>query len=203
VFIQVIQGRCNDADALHRQMDRWREELEPSASGWLGGTYGITDDDEFVGVVRFDSRASAEANSMRPEQGAWWEETSRLFDGDVSFHDCDDVTMMLDGGSDDAGFVQVIQGRLSDPEQFRHLMEGPMDTLHEARPDIIGGTIAVDADGFFTQTMAFRTEADAREGEQKVPPPEVMKEMEQMEQMMSDVSYHDLHHPWFATAGAR
>jgi hypothetical protein len=203
VFIQVIQGRCNDADALHRQMDRWREELEPSASGWLGSTYGITDDDEFVGVVRFDSRASAEANSARPEQGAWWEQTSRLFDGDVSFHDCDDVTMMLDGGRDDAGFVQVIQGRLSDPEQFRHLMEGPMDTLHEARPDIIGGTIAVDAEGFFTQTMAFRTEADAREGEQKVPPPEVMKEMEQMEQMMSDVSYHDLHHPWFATAGAR
>ena len=61
MFIQVIQGRCNDADALHRQMDRWREELEPGATGWLGGTYGITDDDEFVGVVRFDSRASAEA----------------------------------------------------------------------------------------------------------------------------------------------
>ena len=69
MFIQVIQGRCTDADALHRQMDRWREELEPSATGWLGGTYGVTDDGEFVGVVRFDSRASAEANSMRPEQG--------------------------------------------------------------------------------------------------------------------------------------
>ena len=55
MFIQVIQGRCTDADALHRQMDRWREELEPGAQGWLGGTYGITDDDEFVGVVRFDS----------------------------------------------------------------------------------------------------------------------------------------------------
>ena len=26
------------------------------AEGWLGGTYGITDDDEFVGVVRFESR---------------------------------------------------------------------------------------------------------------------------------------------------
>ncbi|WP_404389174.1 hypothetical protein [Humibacillus xanthopallidus] len=203
MFIQVIQGRCNDADALHRQMDRWREELEPSATGWLGGTYGVTDDGEFVGVVRFDSRASAEANSMRPEQGAWWEETSRLFDGEVSFHDCDDVTMMLDGGSDDAGFVQVIQGRLSDPEQFRHLMEGPMDMLHEARPDIIGGTIAIDPDGFFTQTMSFRTEADARAGEQKVPPPEAQAEMDEMMALMSDVSYHDLHHPWFATAGAR
>ena len=42
------------------------------------------------------------------------------FDGEVTFHDCDDVTMFLGGGSDDAGFVQVIQGRLSDPERFRH-----------------------------------------------------------------------------------
>ena len=201
MFIQVIQGRCTDADALHRQMDRWRDELEPGAQGWLGGTYGITDDGEFVGVVRFDSRASAEANSARPEQGAWWEETARYFDGEASFHDCDDVTMMLDGGSDDAGFVQVIQGRLSDPDRFRHMMEGPMDMLHEARPDIIGGTIAVDADGFFTQTMAFRTESEAREGEKKSPPPEAQAEMDEMTALMSDVSYHDLHHPWFATAG--
>jgi len=203
VFIQVIQGRCNDADALHRAMDRWREELEPGAIGWLGGTYGITDDDEFVGVVRFDSRASAEAKSARPEQGAWWEETARLFDGEASFHDCDDVTLMLDGGSDDAGFVQVIQGRLSDPEQFRHMMERPMDMLHEARPEIIGGTIAIAPDGFFTQTISFRTEAEAREGEKKTPPPEAQQEMEQMNALMSDVSYHDLHHPWFATAGMR
>ena len=203
MFIQVIQGRCHDADAIHRQMDRWSEELEQGAIGWLGGTYGITDDDEFVGVVRFDSRESAERNSNRPEQSAWWEETSRLFDGEVTFHDCDDVTMMLDGGSDDAGFVQVIQGRLSDPERFRHMMEGPMDTLHEARPDIIGGTIAIDADGFFTQTMAFRTEAEAREGEKKSPPPEAQAEMDEMMGMMSDVSYHDLHHPWFASAGSR
>ena len=203
MFIQVIQGRCHDADAIHRQMDRWSEELEQGAIGWLGGTYGITDDDEFVGVVRFDSRESAERNSNRPEQSAWWEETSRLFDGEVTFHDCDDVTMMLDGGSDDAGFVQVIQGRLSDPERFRHMMEGPMDTLHEARPDIIGGTIAIDADGFFTQTMAFRTEAEAREGEKKSPPPEAQAEMDEMMGMMSDVSYHDLHHPWFASAHSR
>ena len=53
-----------------------------------------------------------------------------------------------------------------------------MDMLHEARPDIIGGTIAIDADGFFTQTMAFRTEAEAREGEQKSPPPEAQQEMD-------------------------
>ena len=50
--------------------------------------------------------------------------------------------------------------------------------------------------------MAFRTEAEAREGEQKSPPPDAQQMMDEMNSMMSDVSYHDLHHPWFATAGA-
>src|SRR5512143_3324754 len=99
-------------------MDRWREELEPGAEGFLGGTYGLTDDDEFIGVVRFDSRESAERNSQRPEQGQWWADTEQCFDGEVTFHDCDDVTLMFDGGSDDAQFVQVMQGRLSDPARF-------------------------------------------------------------------------------------
>jgi hypothetical protein len=201
VFIQVIQGRCKDADAIHRQMDRWRDELEPGAIGWLGGTYGITDDDEFVGVVRFDSRESAERNSNRPEQSAWWEETAQLFDGEATFHDCDDVTMMLDGGSDDAGFVQVIQGRIEDPARFREMMSQPMDSLHEARPDIIGGTIAIDEDGWFTETVAFRSEAEAREGEAKgMPDDEMSQEWNAEMEKVKDMRYLDLHHPWFASA---
>jgi hypothetical protein len=204
VFIQVIQGKCNDADAMHRRMDMWREELEPGAVGWLGGTYGLTDDNEFIGVVRFDSAESAMRNSNRPEQGAWWAETSKLFDGEVTFHDCDDVTLMLDGGSDDAGFVQVIQGRVSDPAKLHQMMDNqPMEMLHQQRPDILGGTVAIDKDGFFTQTIAFRSEAEAREYEKQEMPPEMREQMDSMNAMESDVSYHDLHHPWFATAGRR
>ena len=201
MFIQVIQGQCNDADQLHRRMDVWREELEPGAMGFLGGTYGLTDDNEFIGVVRFDSKESAMRNSNRSEQGAWWGETERYFDGPVTFHDCDDVQLMLDGGSDDAGFVQVIQGRISDPEKFRMMMDQPMDMLHRERPDILGGTIAVDENGYFTQTIAFRTEAEARAGEKKEMPQEMQDQMADMDEAMTDISYHDLHHPWFATAG--
>jgi hypothetical protein len=204
VFIQVIQGKCNDADGIHRRMDMWREDLEPGAEGFLGGTYGLTDDNEFIGVVRFDSRDSAMRNSNRPEQGAWWAETAKCFDGEATFHDCDDVTLMLDGGSDDAEFVQVIQGRVSDPAKLHQMMDNqPMEMLHQQRPDIIGGTIAIDKDGFFTQTIAFRSEAEAREYEKKEMPAEMREQMESMNAMESDVSYHDLHHPWFATAGRR
>ncbi len=200
MFIQIIQGRCRDTDRLHQLTDEWREQLGPSADGWLGGTYGVTDDGEAVAVVRFESKEAAERNSARPEQAEWWTKMQDCFEGEVTFHDCDDAMLFLGGGSDDAEFVQVIQGRITDPEKFRHFMEQPMDTLHEARPEIIGGTVAVDADGFFTQTVAFRSEAEAREGEQKEMPAEMRTQMEEEMSSMADVHYLDLHHPWFASA---
>ena len=182
MFIQVIQGMCTDESMLRQQMDRGREELSPGAQGWLGGTYGMTDDGQFVAVVRFESREAAARNSLRPEQGEWWAAASRCFD--------------------DAGFVQVIQGRLDDPSRFREFMSQPMDMLQQARPEIIGGTIAIDADGWFTETMAFRSEAEARQGEQMEMPDEMAQQFNREMEQVHDMRYLDLHHPWFASAGA-
>jgi hypothetical protein len=199
MFIQVIQGQCRDADRLHQLSDEWRDQIGPEAEGWLGGTYGVTDDGQFVAVVRFESREAAMKNSTRPEQGEWWQRMSENFDGEVTFHDCDDVTMFLGGGSDDAGFVQVIQGRLTDPERFRKFMAQPMDLLREARPELLGGTVAIEPDGTFTQTIAFTTEAAAREGEAKEMSEEMRQATEEEFSGMEDVTYLDLHHPWFAS----
>ena len=44
MFIQIIQGRCRDTDRLHTLTDEWQKTLGPTAAGWLGGTYGVTDD---------------------------------------------------------------------------------------------------------------------------------------------------------------
>lgn len=202
MFIQVIQGRCNDADRLRQLTEEWREQLGPTAEGWLGGTYGVTDDGEAVAVVRFESREAAARSSARPEQGEWWQRTQACFDGEVTFHDCDNAMLFLGGGSDDAGFVQVIQGRIDDPDRFRHFMEQPMDALHEARPEIIGGTIAMEPDGWFTQTVCFRNEEEARAGERKEMPAGMREEFEETMSHVHDQKYLDLHHPWFASAGA-
>jgi hypothetical protein len=199
MFIQIIQGTCRDSDALRRQIDLWRQELGPKAQGWLGGTYGVTDDNTFVGMVRFESKEAAARNSTRPEQGAWWAETAKCFDGEVTFHDCDDAMMFLDGGADDAGFVQVIEGRLTDPERFRRLAELPMDLLHETRPEIIGGVMAMAPDGTFIETVAFRSEEAAREGERKELPDEMSQAWKDEMAQMQDVTYLDLRHPWFAS----
>ena len=199
MFIQIIQGKCSNEERMHQLSDEWRETLGPTADGWLGGTYGVTDDGEFLGVVRFESKEAAARNSARPEQDAWWQKMQECFEGDVTFHDCDDVMLMLDGGSDQAGFVQVMQGRASDPEKFHRFNEQPMDALHEQRPDIIGGTIAMQPDGWFTETIFFRSEAEAREGERKQMPEDMRKMWEEEMSIMQDLTYKDLHHPWFAS----
>jgi hypothetical protein len=200
MFIQVIQGHCRDVDQMHARLDEWAEKLGPGADGWLGGTYGLTDEGQFVAVVRFESREAAEANSRRPEQGEWWQRTASCFDGEISFHDCDDAMMFLGGGSDEAGFVQVIQGRLTDPDRFRKFMSQPMDALAQARPEIMGGTVAIDADGYFTETISFRTESEARLGEKQEMPADRQQEFQEEMAQVQDLHFLDLHHPWFTSA---
>jgi hypothetical protein len=197
MFIQVVQGRCTHHDEMREMGERWRRELAPGAEGWLGTTYGFTDDDMFVAVVRFESQEAARANSRRPEQGAWAEQMAGLFDGPVEFHDCADVTLMMDGGSDDAAFVQVIRGKVDDADRLKSMM-ADAQMLHEARPEILGATLAIEEDGTFTETVAFSDEASARAGEQGEMPDDVRQALESS---MHDVSYLDLHHPWFASRG--
>ncbi|MGZ4484562.1 MAG: hypothetical protein ACXVW8_09565 [Nocardioidaceae bacterium] len=175
--------------------EEWRRDIGPTVDGWLGGTYGFTDDNQFIAVVRFESKEAAMANSPRPEQGAWWRRMEALFDGPAEFHDCNDVTMMLGGGSDDAGFVQVMRGKVANADQLKALM-GQTDMLHEMRPEILGATLAIEDDGTFTETIAFTDEPSARKGEQLEMPAEVRQ---QMEAGMRDVTFLDLHQPWFAS----
>ena len=165
MFVQVIQGTVTDPDLLRRQLDRWRSELKPGAKGYLGATSGITPDGRTIALVRFDSEQAAQANSERPEQGAWWNETEKAF-GQVSFQNCREVDLMMGGGSTDAGFVQVLQGRVKDQDEFRRRGREMEAQLQERRPDILGMLTAWHGDGAFTTAAYFRSEADARQQEQ-------------------------------------
>ena len=200
MFVQVVQGQVMDVNALRAAFDQWREQLEPKAEGFLGGTYGVTDDGEFIGVVRFESEQAARHNSERPEQSAWWENTRTLFSGDVTFHDCPDVLMMLGGGSDTAGFVQVMQGRVRDREKAAAMIHDAESMLAKARPEILGATIAIEPDGKFTETVFFRSESEARAGEKRELADADRQLMEQQMALFEDLSYLDLRAPWFATA---
>lgn len=165
MFVQFIEGPVTDRDGLKRQLDRWLEELAPKAEGWLGSTAGVTDDGVGFIAARFESPEAAQANAQRSEQDAWWKETEAFFDGPVDFLDCEDVELMLGGGSDDAGFVQVIRSRVTDLEEAREVMADMEDELPEQRPDVIGGYLGTKRDGTFVNVVYFTSEEEARQGE--------------------------------------
>src|SRR5215210_5776210 len=135
MFAQVIQGKVFDAEAIRAVEDRWMKDLAPGADGWLGSTGGTTEDGRFITVVRFESEEAARRNSERPEQSRWWAETEKLFDGGATFQDSTDVTLDLQGDPEQARFVQIMQGRGTDPERARELMSKDADKWAAFRPD--------------------------------------------------------------------
>ena len=195
MFIQVIQGQAVNPGGIWEEMDRWRAELEPGAQGWLGSTAGTTEDGDFIAVVRFDSMDSARRNSQRPEQSAWWDRASAHL-RNVVFHDSSRVHAYKDGGSDDAGFVQVIQGHSDDMERLAELARTEEKVLMEQAPHILGMTVAEHADkpGDFTQTVYFTTEDEARRWERENPAMSDPRFAEMMS-LMGDLRYLDLRHP--------
>lgn len=199
MFIQVIQGHTSAPAELRTRFEAWRDELAAGAAGWLGATEGVTDDGEFIAVVRFESRAAAARNSDRPEQGEWWAGTEKYFDGPVAFHDYSTTWMLGDGGSDAAGFVQVLQGHMSDPDRARALSGEVSAYLARLRPDVIGGTVGVAADGHFTQTVYFTSEEEARAGEQRMEGADEAEiaHVEELRSLTGDVRYLDLTEPRF------
>jgi hypothetical protein len=203
MFAQVIQGKTSDPQGVRAALDRWLEELRPGSVGWLGSTIGITDDGTFVGVARFESAEAAARNGQRPEQGTWWEETSKLFDGEVSFRDSEDVQVDLQGDPDQAGFVQVMQGRVTDAARARQVMDSiPSEVMASYRPDVLGSMVIGHDDGGWTQVIYFTSEADAREGERKEPPAELQNAMEEMGKLsVGETTFLDLKDPLLQSAG--
>jgi hypothetical protein len=193
MFIQVITGQVGDAQGLTTALDRWRDDVRPDAVGFLGSTVGITDDGRFVALARFDSAEAAQANSDRPEQAAWWTEAERCFSGPVTFHDCNAVDLYHDGGTDTAGFVQVMQGH-ADRTRLRELDARFEERLADLRPDLLGSVRAWDGDEYI-EAAYFSTEAEARAAEAQEPPPDVTAELADWQQAMGDVTYYDLTSP--------
>lgn len=167
MFVQVIKGHTSDADGFRRQGERWQEAVRPGAVGYLGSTAGVADDGTFIVLARFENEAAARANSERPEQSAWWEETSKYVDGEATFRESSDTKTLFQGGTDEAGFVQIMEGTVSDRDKADGLETPEMlQQLHAARPDLLGGLRVWLPGDAFVEAAYFTSEEDARKGEQ-------------------------------------
>ena len=196
MFVQAIEGRIADREGLRRQLERWMSELRPGARGFLGSTAGVTDGGEAMVFARFERASDAVANSERPEQGQWWAETAKCFDGDARFTDSDEVDSFLAGGSDEARFVQVMKGTQMDRDQVHALDEQFEAHAASFRPDLLGGFRMWTGPDSYTEVAYFTNEAEARRGESAEPPAELAEQMGAFESMMANVEFTDLRDPW-------
>jgi hypothetical protein len=197
MFIQVIRGHTSDPAGFKRRIDEWKSTLMPGSVGFIGSTGGVADDGTAVLSARFESEEAAKKNSDRPEQDAWWQETSKYFDEDPAFFDYTKVQTQRAGGSDDAGFVQIIQGRVKDVARAEQLDKEFEDV--GGRPDLIGVTTGYGDSGDFTSIAYFTTEEEARAGESQEQPPEMQAGMEEWMSLMENPTYIDLRDPWLLT----
>ncbi len=198
MFVQVIQGQVTDAEQARAAFDRWMEELAPEATGWLGTTAGVTEDGRLIALARFDSADAARRNSESAAQDKWWHEFSSVLSGEATFHDTEDVMLDVHSEPDSAGFVQVMQGRGSNPERASELMAADPEEWSAFRPDLIASVGAMYDDGGYTMAMYFTSEADARAGEQKEPPEKLKAQMDELNSLAAGPpEFFDLKQPWF------
>ena len=197
MFVQIIEGKVSDTSGLRRQLDRWEAELRAGAAGFLGSTGGVTDDGVGFAVARFESAAAAHANSERAEQGAWWSETEKCFDGPVSFTDSDDVDEFLAGGSNDAGFVQVMKTAAGPGRAvIKDLDERFEKHASTWRPDLIGGVRIWTSETSTVEVNYFTSEAAARANESKEPPADLAELFAQYADVIANTEFLDLRDPW-------
>ena len=197
MFVQVIQGKVKDEGGLRKQLDRWINELKPGAEGYLGSTGGITPDGQYIQMARFENEEAARKNSDRPEQGKWWSETEQYLD-DVRFTDCTEVRTFLGGGSDDAGFVQIMQGGIKPGAKDKALAmyDEMLVDMPTRRPDVIGMLSTFKGDTY-TDALYFTSEKEAREGEKKMnEDSEAQEEMAKFEEIAAGPpAFFDLPEP--------
>lgn len=196
MFVQIMEGRVAGRDRMKSLMEQWMDDLRPGAAGWLGSTVGVTSDGRAVAVARFESAAAAAANSSRPEQGAWWSEMEAVYDGDVHVSDSEDVGVFLTGGSNDAGFVQVMRIDEADRGVIDRLDEMFEAHARDSRPDLIGSLRVWAGPTTAYDISYFTSEAEAREGESKPFPPDLQALWPELEPMMATTEFFDLSDPW-------
>jgi hypothetical protein len=200
MFIQVIEGKTSDPEALHERLRLWERDLKPGAVGYLGSTGGCTASGDCILIARFEDTEAARRNSERPEQDAWWGETVKLFDGPVTFHDTTDVEVMRHGSFDDAHFVQVMEGHIDDVPRAHALNAEADPMLARERPDLLGSVTAYYGDGDYTEAAYFTSEADARAGERKEMSPEMVDRFAEFQSLWHVDRYLDITDPWLIRA---
>jgi hypothetical protein len=198
VFIRIMRGRVADGAGTSFELTRWRQELSAGPPGWQRLTAGVTDDGHAVAVFRYDSEAAARRGGEGPQHGAWRASVERRLAGPAVWYDCPVVNVMKSGDEADAGFVQVMQGRLVDPVRLAAMRAEVERTLRERAPHVLGVSVAEHADGVgFTEVTYFTSEREARAGDRQMPV-EMAVQLGTVRSYMEGLEFLELRRPLLA-----
>ena len=102
----------------------------------------------------------------------------------------------LVGEPANAGFVQVMRGRVKNVTRARKLAIESTGAWARYRPDILASLMLTHDDGEYVMAIYFTSEADARLGEKKQPPPELADQVAEMDTLdVGEVTFFDLRDP--------
>lgn len=196
MLVRVVLGQAPDPVALHRQWMRWERTVASDVEGYLGATAGVADNDAFIAIIRFAWADAVHRSISDPDTAPLWQDVLRLLRESV-IEDTERTDTWNRGGSDDAGFVQIRHGRSNSPERLRdrYVNQQPL-RMGPYRPEVLGDMFAWHDNGRFTLSAYFSSEDDARRGENLH---EFESFFDDINTVMHDVTYIDLHHPWLSS----
>lgn len=203
MFVEIFEGHVRDAAGLRTQIDRWAKILPSGALGWLGATGGIADDGTAILVARFASEVAIvdylKEKELDDDKFPWGSDIHPHIWSQVTIRYSAVVDTFGKGGTDNAGFVQVIQGRGNRDNMVAE--QAALDEfLARTQPDVHGGIVAWHEDGAFTQVVYFASEAEARDNEQVDLPTEGAERFGKVLADLEMERYIDLRHPWLYSA---
>jgi hypothetical protein len=195
-FGQVIQGHTSDPTGVRQAMERWARDVSPRAAGWVRTTAGVTHDGEFIAVLQFDSEEAARALSDRPEQNRWWADLCAVLDREVTVKNGMRTEVFLAGDLGQAGFVQVVQGCVSDIDRARERLHALQEALRVHLRALLGSVTLELGAGRFSRALYFSTEDEARAAELERPPETQAPDQEARQLLVGPAEFLDLSEPW-------
>jgi hypothetical protein len=191
MFSQVVQGRTNDPAAVRRAVRRWAQHRPSSAAGWPGSVAGVTQDGRFIAVVGFESED--DAVTLPGPAGVW----DAVLEGEVTLTDGTRTDVFTPGDPARAGFVQVVQGQVTDLAAARRHKDALQEQLRVHLPCVLGAVTIEHDTNRFTRALYFSTEEEAREGERNVPAEVRRLDEQALTLLVGPLQFLDLQEPWF------
>ena len=197
MFVQVIQGHVSDAGKVRAQLDKWVTEVAKGASaGWGAPVASPTTagSSPWCASSRRRPRNGTATDRNRPRGGARCRLCSPMSPSSTT---AQGSTSTPRATRRRPASSRSCKAARATPERARELMDNDPTDWSAFRPEILGTTsVGHDSDAW-TMAIYFTSEAAAREGEQKPPPPEMEAMMKEMDALsVGEPVYFDLRDPW-------